>query len=252
MSKEYKECYVAFLDIMGFKNLVMTEECNYIYDIFQRIKINSQTKFNLNNTFIEAFFSVKHYVMSDSIVLFIESSVKDSFFALTRTCQILQMSLLALPTPITLRGGISKGPIFCEDDIIFGKGLVNSYLLEENTAINPRIIFTKKILDQGQESYEIIKKGIDALSFFKDSDELYCINFMSIEMFTDFADSAKYLDNILTYCQKNIDDETNERIRSKYLWLKKTSLQLAFAKKTILSLSAEGIQVAQKWNIEVK
>ena len=252
MSKVYTECHIAFLDILGFKNLVMKEECDYLYNVFQKIRISSQTRFKLNDESVDAFSLVKHYVMSDSIILYIDASIKDSFFALVRTCQYLQMSLLAMETPILVRGGITSGPIFSENEIIYGKGLVNSYLLEENTAINPRIVFTKQTLDEGQTNYEKIKPGIDDLAFFKDQDELYCINFLSFGLIKDLKYFGVYLNNVLSFCQKNIDVETNDGVRCKYLWLKERCLQLAQAQNALLKLSEEGKNIAKRWNIEVE
>lgn len=252
MSKEYTECHIAFIDILGFKNLVMNEQCDYLYNVFQQIRVSSQTGFNIGNEFVSSFLLVKHYVMSDSIILYIDASIKDSFFALVRTCQFLQMSLLTMETPILVRGGITSGSIFSESEIIYGKGLVNSYLLEENTAIYPRIIFTKQTLDNGRRNYESIRPEIDSLAFYKDRDELYSVNYMSLEFFINHEYAAKYLDNILTYCQANIDRETNDAIRNKYRWLKEKSIILAQAKAGMLKLTDIGKKVADKWNIKVE
>lgn len=252
MAKEYTECHIAFIDILGFKNLVMNEQCDYLYNVFQQIRVSSQTGFNLGNEFVSSFLLVKHYVMSDSIILYIDASIKDSFFALVRTCQFLQMSLLTMDTPILVRGGITSGPIFSENEIIYGKGLVNSYLLEENTAIYPRIIFTKQTLDNGRRNYESIKPEIDSLAFYKDRDELYNVNFMSLEFIKDLRYISTYLDHVLSFCQKNIDTETNNSVRSKYLWLKEQCLQLTQEQSALLKLSEDGKKIAKKWNIEVK
>jgi len=43
MPKEYTECHIAFIDILGFKNLVMNEQCDYLYNVFQQIRVSSQT-----------------------------------------------------------------------------------------------------------------------------------------------------------------------------------------------------------------
>lgn len=252
MAKEYTECHIAFIDILGFKNLVMNEQCDYLYNVFQQIRVSSQTGFNLGNEFVSSFLLVKHYVMSDSIILYIDASIKDSFFALVRTCQFLQMSLLTMDTPILVRGGITSGPIFSENEIIYGKGLVNSYLLEENTAIYPRIIFTKQTLDNGRRNYESIKPEIDSLAFYKDRDELYSVNFMSLEFIKDLRYVPTYLDHVLSFCQKNIDTETNNSVRSKYLWLKEQCLQFTQEQSALLKLSEDGKKIAKKWNIEVK
>ena len=46
--------------------------------------------------------------------------------------------------------------------------------------------------------------------------------------------------------------ETNDSVRSKYLWLKERCLQLAQKQNTLLKLSEEGKNIASKWNIEVE
>ena len=35
---EYKKYYVAFLDILGFKNLIIKNDCEYIRNIFDNFK----------------------------------------------------------------------------------------------------------------------------------------------------------------------------------------------------------------------
>lgn len=252
MSKDYTECHVAFLDILGFKNLVMKEECDYLYNVFQQIRISSQARFKINDESVEAFSLVKHYVMSDSVILYIDASIKDSFFALVRTCQYLQMSLLTMETPILVRGGITSGSIFSENDVIYGKGLVNSYLLEENTAIYPRIIFTKQTLENGRKNYDKIRTDFDSLPFFKDQDELYSINFMSLAFLKDLSYIPSFIDHVLDFCQKNIDEETNDSIRGKFLWLKERCLYLVRCQSSLLNLVDVDKSVAKKWNIGVE
>ena len=35
---EYQECYIAFLDMLGFKNLIKEKECDYLLKVFEKIR----------------------------------------------------------------------------------------------------------------------------------------------------------------------------------------------------------------------
>ena len=248
---KYTESYIAFLDILGFKNIVTNKKCVDIYSIFTliNIRVNSKIEFKLNNETLDVFNNIKYKIMSDSIVLYIDASIPDAFFAMVYSCQRLQMLLLDLDSPILLRGGIAKGGLFSDGDILFGKGLTDAYLIENNVAIYPRIVFTNHLLEEAQRNYDKISLGVDALSFYKDTDEFRCINFMAIEFFTDFHVSANYVEKLLSYCQNYIDLSYEVSIREKYLWLKKEIILLVKNKKNILNLTAEGKKVIEKWHI---
>lgn len=36
MNMEYQECYIAFLDMLGFKNLIKEKECDYLLKVFEK------------------------------------------------------------------------------------------------------------------------------------------------------------------------------------------------------------------------
>lgn len=251
--KEYKNCYVAFLDILGFKYMIDHEKCNYIFSIYSLIKkAVEKANFNLNNSDIKAFNEIKYKVMSDSIIIYIEENTPDAFFALIRTCQMLQMLLLSLDTPILIRGGISNGNLFVENDIFFGNGLTQAYLIESTISNYPRIIFTNKLLSEARNNYKEIPIGIDGVSFYKDIDEYNVINFMAIENFFSNSDKdwiAKYIDNILNCCQTYIDSSYDIKVRSKYVWLKNETLILLKNKTSLLKLTDKGQEVIEKWKI---
>jgi len=60
-----------------------------------------------------------------------------------------------------LRGGISTGSYFADDNMIFSKGLVNAYQLESKKAIYPRVIIDKNIVVRIQNiSIESLKEMV--------------------------------------------------------------------------------------------
>lgn len=47
---------------------------------------------------------------------------------------------------IMLRGAIIEGKLYYGGNFIYGRGLIDSYLMENNKAINPRIIIDKNLI----------------------------------------------------------------------------------------------------------
>ena len=45
---EYKDCYVAFIDVLGFKNIIQNGSCEEIYSIFEDLSITGRMRFMYN------------------------------------------------------------------------------------------------------------------------------------------------------------------------------------------------------------
>ena len=219
--KAYKDCYVAFLDILGFKNIVKEQECDYIYETMNKLHDLTKHSLNFNGFDIEAYEKIKHIILSDSIVVYIESDIEDSFVALMHVCYLLQQHLASLEYPIFLRGGVTKGPLCFDDTIVFGNALTQAYLLEDNVAVYPRVVFTGSTLNEGRKNATYLFPLLDGLGvmYKKDKDELYYIDYFDRGIH-DVDDYKQYFDNILSFCEKMLDSETNQRIRDKYIWIK--------------------------------
>lgn len=65
---------------------------------------------------------------------------------MSEICLIIQKELLQ-NDHILLRGSITKGDVFYDDEIIFGAGIVKAYINEER-AVYPRIIIAKELVDE--------------------------------------------------------------------------------------------------------
>ncbi|MEF9920262.1 MAG: hypothetical protein RR945_04050 [Erysipelotrichaceae bacterium] len=153
-----EEYYVAFLDILGYKNFILDKSFEEELEFLKNIKkaFNESIEIIKKGTAEKSELSkVKFKTFSDNIVLAIP---KDNisigaflcFIKLIRTLSYLMIIKFGL----FLRGGISEGNYFQNDDISFGSALVNSYLLETK-AQYPRIIVKKEIID------EFLKRGYE-------------------------------------------------------------------------------------------
>ena len=229
--KTYSNCYIAFLDILGFKELVKKSNCQEILDIFEDIKnpvsmISFGNKDRSNAQEIPASRQIKTKVMSDSICFYIDSQLPNSLFCLLACCATFQAKLLRRSTPILTRGAIVLGDIYAEGDITFGPGMTQAYLLEEGGAKYPRIIITKETLLKGLEniSHPQFGRSINEL-IFCDIDKYYAVNwltmFFGFSSFDENNSPIAYFKKILDHIEHTLSSTTDSSIRDKYLYLDK-------------------------------
>ena len=223
---KYEEYYVAHLDILGFKDMIKKKNCEEIFSIFARMYLGSQTDVFSDSIIYETMKQVKHIIMSDSIVLYIEASLDDSFFSLLSICHRLQVSLADQEKPVLLRGGITKGKLFVMENIIYGEALVEAYTIEEKIAIYPRIIFSQKLLHDIETNCKLVPKSTRQIYYFIDDDEFCTINYMSVQVYPKIRAGIDYIIHTFTYCQEIIDSCNDISVRNKYIWLKRKILLL--------------------------
>lgn len=219
---EYREHYVAFLDILGFKEHLKRNSCETIYSIFDVLRNKTRKQLNLNGVQIEAYEYIKYTILSDSIIVYIDASIDDSFATLVDVCSSLQKALATRDEPILMRGGIAKGDLFYENDIIYGEGLVKAYLLESNLAKYPRIVFSGETLAAGRENTIYTFTELDGLSriYKTDDDYLHYVEYLDV-CFADVNDGVRYYDRLLELCRFYLNKEIDHSLREKYLWLQR-------------------------------
>ena len=145
----YSENYVAFLDLLGFKDLCRTKlRCEEIKAIFNDIEL---LKWCFDNTLSLLMFSegirqqCTFTVMSDSIIISAPANDEGLSFMLF-LCGKIQNMLLKNPHTILLRGGIAKGSFYKLDNLTFGPALIDAYTLENSVAFYPRVVISEEIV----------------------------------------------------------------------------------------------------------
>jgi len=207
---DYSECYVAFLDILGMKNLLdknyselrkLFNSIESIIALYDQISIMGKEKILSQN-------QIRITVMSDSIVLSMKKDIERSFSKIIGVSSaIINQVLISLSEPVFIRGGISAGKLSHTDFSVFGPGLVNSYLLEENQAIYMRCILSPQLYNETEfKNYISTQKAIVQ----DKKDGLYFIEFLRPENKEVIKEFAKL---------QVESDKNNDRIKEKYSWL---------------------------------
>ena len=139
----YSERYVAFIDILGFSEIVRKsvgkpEQATELVRILERISTRTGS-LAYDGLFGEDF---RAQSFSDCIVLS-EIATDGGLEHLLQVVTDLSLDLLA--NNILTRGGVAKGKLHHSDRIVFGPALVEAYRLETSIAEYPRIVVDRAI-----------------------------------------------------------------------------------------------------------
>lgn len=224
-NKQYTECYIAFLDMLGFKKLIEKSSCEIILSIFEQIKKPYESALILGNETLvdqETIDALKIKVMSDSICFYIDKSMPNALLTLLLSCIAFQFHLLKFQDPILLRGAVVRGELYAFDDIMFGPGLTKAYLMEEHNAKFPRIIVTNEVLEDAREANKSNKRVLNSLDtkvLFRDFDAFYTLNIAHVLMAWD--KDKKIYNSLMNRITQTLNFTTDESIREKHLYLEK-------------------------------
>lgn len=178
MVKFQGEVFVAFLDILGFKDLITKNEEDLIAKLFNEVSAKSRRS-------LETQLKLSSLLFEESEVDKVEAlSISDSLVIWTHRDSIYSFSLIAayvksvlghfMDNGVPLRGAITRGPI-CVTEAefangykqtnVFGKGIVRAYTLEDQQQwsgciIDPTCVEHLKKTEQGRslvESYSFVE-----------------------------------------------------------------------------------------------
>jgi hypothetical protein len=151
VSIQYEKSYVAFLDVLGFKDLVFSKK--------KADKAKLDQYFGVVNSAIEYLSripskkTIGSIIISDSVIFSVPhgQNIEDNLNRLRHLCVAVGIvqQYLGLKD-IWLRGAISSGDTYFDStkSQIVGPAYINAYLLEESTAIWPRVVVDSKIIEE--------------------------------------------------------------------------------------------------------
>lgn len=152
----YIDCYVAFLDILGFKEFVNRSEFTDVHGLYESISNvieNAASHSKSKYLKYDVLKNIRFHVISDTIVIYIPKHEKYSLYALIFLTNTMISNLL-LYKPILIRGGISAGRFYDDGKFLFGSALNNAATLE-NKAIYPRILIDKDVYDNYKRDFRM-------------------------------------------------------------------------------------------------
>lgn len=223
----FEERFVAFVDILGFKDIVKKAVNDLKYQDKVSGVLNYIAKIKSDNYHGDwAKYGVCNdvSVFSDSIVISYPCDRPDGDGLFYLLMDLIYLGLTLIKNGIYVRGGITVGSVVHDQNIIWGPAFVEAYNLEEENAIYPRIIIDKKAIDRGKEvyaqKYPYDKDGDDLDNFISlDDDGAYYLDYLSqYEEFDDIVNYRELLDDVRNSIEENLKTAPCPRIKTKYVW----------------------------------
>jgi hypothetical protein len=241
---KYQDSFVAFLDVLGFTNLVKSNNTNKIDKYLESVeKMLSTLKDKLKSlTYCE---NMNFIIISDSIIISIPKNNINDIDILKALClSIYSLQGYLVISDIWLRGAISSGEAYFNDEKkqIIGKAYINAYLLESKSVSNPQVAIDNKIIQE--LGFTNSKDFINAINEEQNHNTLYDwtgINYIKkdfplfinyLGLFIDKNDDTEYrkitsldaLDIIINNIENNIYSHAN--LYTKYKWVANYALSL--------------------------
>lgn len=226
----YSLRYVAFLDLMGFKNMVTLSSAdqNILKNINRALDyLGNMQHENYNGPLPMVDLGKEVTAFSDSVVISYDASIKGGGFYVLMDLIYICNDLLNIGIPV--RGGVTVGQLIHDERKCFGPAMIDAYIIESNEAIYPRIIINQKVID-----YDLSNPG--AANTIKQEAE-YLENLMKKDSYDDKI-ILDYMKQIIEFDYPELYDDyiirTREFIKinllrfsndnnllSKYEWLKR-------------------------------
>ena len=242
---QYENKFVFFFDILGFENLIESKKCSYIYNIIKKC-IDQVDQANGSDILLvegdivfengdlkwgKIIGKPKITFFSDNAILSIsEQEIDNEVYRIAQFVGNLQSYLIL--EGILIRGGLSYGEIYHDNDIVFGPALVKAYDIESKKIINPFIGVDSDIVEKGKEANKYTSQLYNQIFEWDQTKKVYYIDFLNISGNTAYDDKQWYLE-METVLQNKIKEEPDKIAKSKI----KTLLKYITEKTTIKTTS---------------
>jgi hypothetical protein len=188
----FKKSYCGYIDILGFGKKILendidffnkylntlTQELDYLNDIY-----------NSTNNPVYKTFELKTF--TDNLVFGLPWRDRHGESDLGNIFEILShLQLTFIKHDIYLRGAVSLSSLYMNDNVVLGPAIIESYKLESEKAINPRIILSESVIKTNKTHFEFYANQVHKSSppnkmFLIDTDGQYFINYLFILFWSD-------------------------------------------------------------------
>lgn len=138
---QYEERYCAFVDILGFSNIIAdaklsAQELRSILQLIHDPPKSDRQSF--------AWCGYRAQSISDAVCV----STYATALGLWHLCESIErLAMRLLSDGFFVRGAIAKGSLYHDEKMVFGRALIDAYTLEQKVARYPRIVLADATLN---------------------------------------------------------------------------------------------------------
>jgi hypothetical protein len=203
MSVVLKQHYVAFLDVLGFSEMVRADALGddpiYLSKLFKCHQSAAQIFSDDPNCSVTQF--------SDSIVVSKPYDIQTFPWFATR---VAEYQRLLLDETLLCRGGIAVNKHFSNGSFTFSAGLVEAFKLESKAARYPRVVISPEVMD-------LVYPGQNGIPPFlvKEDDGMFFVDYIGLTV----TKRPKHLRATIEKLIQNLLSSSEATLREKGLWL---------------------------------
>jgi hypothetical protein len=238
LGQEYKDAFVTFIDILGFKNLVANKTATELNQVLGAFGIFSSQPQRRRSPYSDE----KHLPIvsqfSDSIVRIQpvdnaddEIRILDFFHSEITTLLLTQGNLAC--NGVLIRGAMTYGRICVHNNRIFGPAFNEAYRIESSLARYPRIVIDEILCSNGNENPLIAQAGQSRWNaassvifdyLLRSDDGLWMVNYLPHMCETDEEKKNKTIEVLVAHRDKlsisltNLKDVKNSEPVAKIRW----------------------------------
>lgn len=226
LHQKYEDRLVAFIDVLGFSNMVnqSVEDAEKVRRLTAALNSLYERIWEWEADGYDSSFAFTQF--SDSIVISALAGTTDSFEMLQQL--LLGVTELADNYEILVRGGIARGLLIHDKEMVVGPAMIGAYQLESKAAIYPRIIIAKELKERIEADLEESILSQTSLAevpgfskLFKTDDDGWCyLDYVNPDEIYYELNKEDRLEALERLVQKGLQSP-NERVKEKYLWLQK-------------------------------
>ena len=227
---EIQDSFCVFCDLLGFSSEILaqssiTDEENHLKKIYTDFK-------DASLELLDGMDIWEHKIFSDNIVLGLpvehlgisDSEAPFGFLLI----DLIEYQIKMVLKGHFVRGGWSWGSLYMDDNMIYGKSLIEAHELEsgKTKAIYPRIIFSndmKNLIDKHITMYSSKVHSPQSSQVLKDENNTYFVDYLSFVFDQEFEEEYEIESYIFEH--KRIVEEKltqyskNTRVLEKYEWV---------------------------------
>jgi hypothetical protein len=229
-----RNSWVVFLDILGFSaQIECTTKAGTANDLLAELiaaieeaKVDLVSNLEESSEFgaSEAPYAVKMF--TDNVVLGfpIRDDGESEFGRMIYIVALWQFTLLK--HGFFVRGGMTVGPIYLDDDVAFGQGMLDAYEAESKLARDPRVVLAAPAMDLIHHHlayYADVSESPQNVSLLVDADSQMFVNYLYLpvdgadELSGDFVSHIEHHRELIVARLSTFS--LNPSVWSKYAWV---------------------------------
>lgn len=223
----YVDSYVAFVDILGFTNLVREIQGEEDFEDVSWLMYQMKSLAEAYSKAEDIFELLNVTSVSDCMIFSIPYTAPGASTLLITMLHHIQYNFVGSPQKVLLRGYVARGQVYHRDGMLFGTGYLDAYHGECLRKGPPRIVIDSKIVESARATIAAEESTEGKVSRFRylrqDEDGATYIDYLNPIGAVANIPKAKLVterDSIREFARNGIEQfRDNPGIRPKYEWL---------------------------------